>query len=198
VRRPVLVGVYVCLVIAYEQVTNLLILDVCSKDCMVHVLCLNASWSCPRTPLSFTVSWLLYSLCYCSLFRVLEFCTLQKLVTSHCRSQFCYIIRWNLCLVTRVRSSYVGFFYLTNLLCCFLSTRHVLWSYTFFSHGAAAPSGPGLPHDHTQAYLRDNRQLSLETDFILPEGFEPVIPASEPPRIYSLDCAATGVGGVIR
>lgn len=155
-RRPVHVGVF-CLVIAYEQVTNLLILDVCCKDCMVHVLCLNASWSCPRTPLSFNVPWLLYSLCYCFLFswswiRVLEFCTLQKLVTSHCRSQFCYIIRWNLYLVTCVRSSYVEFFYLTNLLCCFLSTCPVLWSYTFFSHGAAAPSGPGLPYDHTQAH----------------------------------------------
>jgi len=36
---------FVCLVIAYEQVTNLLIVDACSKDYMIHVLCLSASCS---------------------------------------------------------------------------------------------------------------------------------------------------------
>jgi hypothetical protein len=91
-----------------------------------------------------TVSWLLYSLCYCSLFswswiRVLEFCTLQKLVTSDCRSQFCYMIRWNLYLVTCVRSSYVAFFYLALVYCVIFFQLVLCWDPTRFSPIAQRP-----------------------------------------------------------
>jgi hypothetical protein len=30
-----------------------------------------------------------------------------------------------------------------------------------------------------------------------PEGFEPVIPASERPQTHALDCVATGIGSIL-
>ena len=44
-----------------------------------------------------------------------------------------------------------------------------------------------------QKHLPDNTQHSQQT-FMLPAGFEPIIPASERPQTHALDRAATGIG----
>ena len=46
----------------------------------------------------------------------------------------------------------------------------------------------------TQRPLPDNTQHSQKKTSMLPNGFEPTIPASEPSQAHDLDRAATGVG----
>ena len=81
------------------------------------------------------------------LYTILEICTLQKLVTSDCRSQFCYIIRRNLYFVTCFRISYVVFYYLALVYCVIFFRIVRCWEPTRSPrpHGAAAPSGSEPP-----------------------------------------------------
>jgi hypothetical protein len=51
-----------------------------------------------------------------------------------------------------------------------------------------------LLNSPTQRPLPDNTQHSQETDINAPVGFEPIIAASERPKIHALDRGATGMG----
>ena len=87
---------------------------------------------------------------------------------------------------------------------------------TFFSHGAAAPSGPGLPHfggftitlrhttlgrtplDERSDRLRDlyltAHYINKRETSMAPAGFEPAIPASERSQTHALDRKVTVTG----
>ena len=61
----------------------------------------------------------------------------------------------------------------------------------------ASRSHSGTPHSVgllRTSDLSDNTQHSQHTNINAPAGFEPAIPASQPPQTYALDRTAAGIG----